>query len=517
MQKKTLIAISLVLLVILAALTGGGLWLKNTHVFVNMRPYPKDAESLDLGGKQISLDHYQELSRLLPECEISWDVPFQGTHYPSDARKLTVTTLTPDDMARLALFENLEEIDAGSCRDYEALMELKEAYPHVDISYNVTIGGNSYPNDAKEVALNSVTEEDLALLELLPELTTLNARGCTDYAGLAAFRKAWPEVALLYDVTIGGETYTESTTELTLKNVDMAELEEKLPVLANLQRVHLVEPETDAARLVALRKANPKVEISWEKTLLGKTHSSNDTEIDYSGLSVSPSDVEAAMAYYPDAEKVIMADCGIDNETMAAFREKMRPSYKVVWKVMCRTIPVRTDDVFFHPYQHDIYNVFDDDLVNLKYCEDMICVDLGHNSLHHCDWAAYMPNLKYLILAWNIYLDDITGLSNCKELVYLELGWTQVRDFTPLLGCTKLEDLHLKYVYSDPGAIHEMTWLKHIFWEGCKPVYQQALTESLPDTYILFGGENSQTKQWRKLPNYYAQRDVLGMGYMDQY
>ena len=223
------------------------------------------------------------------------------------------------------------------------------------------------------------------------------------------------------------------------------------------------------------------------------------------------------MAYYPDAEKVIMVDCGIDNDTMAAFREEKRAEYKVVWKVMCRTIPVRTDEVFFHPYQHGIYNVFDDDLVNLKYCEDMICVDLGHNSLHHCDWAAYMPNLKYLILAWNIYMDDISGLSNCDELVYLELGWTQVRDFTPLLGCTKLEDLHLKYVYSDPGVIHEMTWLKHIFWEGCKPVYQQALKESLPDTYILFGGENSQTKQWRKLPNYYAQRDVLGMGYMDQY
>ena len=223
------------------------------------------------------------------------------------------------------------------------------------------------------------------------------------------------------------------------------------------------------------------------------------------------------MAYYPDAEKVIMVDCGIDNDTMAAFREEKRAEYKVVWKVMCRTIPVRTDEVFFHPYQHGIYNVFDDDVVNLKYCEDMICVDLGHNSLHHCDWAAYMPNLKYLILAWNIYLDDISGLSNCDELVYIELGWTQVRDFTPLLGCTKLEDLHLKYVYSDPGAIHQMTWLKNIFWEGCKPVYQEDLKASLPDTYILFGGENSQTKQWRKLPNYYAQRDVLGMEYMDQY
>lgn len=517
MNKKVLIAIILVLVVLLGALVGGGLWLKSTHVFVDMRPYPKDAQQLDLRGKDISLEAYQELSALLPDCHITWDVPFQGTKYPSDTQGLVIGDLTADDMARLALFENLAVIDATGCTDYARLLEVKEVYPNVTLSYNVTIGGNSYPNNAGEVTVSALTEEDTQLLNLLPELTTLNARGCTDYAQLAAFQQARPEVAVLYDVTIGGESYSESTTVLTLKNPDLAELQEKLPVLQNLQAAHLVEPECDAAELIALREANPDVVISWEKTLLGKTHSSLDAEIDYSNLSVSTADVEAAMAYYPDAEKVIMVDCGIDNETMASFREKMRSDYKVVWKVMCRTIPVRTDDVFFHPYQHDIYNVFDYDLENLKYCEDMICVDLGHNSLHHCDWAAYMPNLKYLILAWNIYLDDISGLENCKELVYLELGWTQVRDFTPLKGCTKLEDLHLKQVYSDPGVIKEMTWLKNIFWEGCKPIYREELEKSLPDTYILFLGETSQTKQWRKLDNYYAQRDVLGMEYMDQY
>ena len=369
MKKKTLIVISLVLLVILGALIGGGLWLKNTHVFVDMRPYAKDAKTLDLRGKEISLSHYQELSAWLPECDIRWDVPFQGGRYPNNTRELTVTALTGEDMARLARFEELTAIDATGCRDYAALMELKEAYPNVSLSYNVTIGGRDYPNDAAEVTLTSLTQEELSLLEMLPELSTLNARGCTDYAGLTAFQSARPDVAVLYDVTIGGQIYSESTTELTLKNVDMAELEEKLPVLTNLQKVHLVEPEAEAARLIALREQCPTVDISWEKTLLGKTNSTTNPEVDYSGLNVSTADVEAAMAYYPDAEKVIMVDCGIDNDTMAAFREEKRAEYKVVWKVMCRTIPVRTDEVFFHPYQHGIYNVFDDDLVNLKYCK----------------------------------------------------------------------------------------------------------------------------------------------------
>lgn len=516
-KKSTLIVVILVLALVLGGLVFGLIWFRDNHVFVGHTPYPKDAESLNLRGKEISVEHYEELRKLLPECDVYWDVPFQGERYPNEIQVLTINTITDEEIAQLAYFPGLRAVDANTSQDYAQLMKLQAAYPDVEVAYNVTIDGTTYAYDATEVTVAALTEQDAALLDYLPRLTVLNAETCTDYARLVAVQQKHPDWEVFYNVTIGGETYSQSTTELTVQNPDMAELTEKLPVLTNLQTAHLVEPDADAASLLALRDAFPNVAISWEKTVLGKTHSTSDAEIDFSNLSITTADVEAAMAYFPDAEKVIMVDCGIDNETMAAFREKMRPEYKVVWKVMCGKIPVRTDEVFFHPYQHEVYNVFDDDLVNLKYCEDMICVDLGHNSLYNCDWAAYMPNLKYLILAWNIYLNDISGLANCKELVYLELGWTQVRDFTPLLGCTKLEDLHLKYVYSDPGVICQMTWLKNIFWEGCKPQYHDMLLESLPDTYILLGGENSQTKQWRKLDNYYAQRDVLGMGYMDQY
>lgn len=515
MKRKTLVIVMLVLLVLLGALLGGGLWLKNNHVFVGRKPYPKDAQQLDLRGKELAVEEYQQLRQLLPDCEIRWDVPFQGTRYPDDVQGLTIQSITDEEMELLAFFPQLAVIDASGCKDYDQLAKLRSAYPEVTLSYTVNIQGTEYPQDATEVAVSSLTEQEAAQLELLPQLATLDASSCSDYGQLAAFQKQHPEVFVHYNVTIGGETYSESTTELTLKTPDMAELAEKLPALGNLQTLHLVEPEAEAAELLALREANPNVAISWEKTVLGKTFDTGDLEIDYSDLSVSIEQVESAMAYYPDAEKVYLGYCDLDYEALAAFRDRVRPEYKVIWAMMLGRVPVRTDDVFFHPYQHEVYNVFDQDLVNFKYCEDMICVDLGHNSLYHCDWAQGMPNLKYLILAWNIYLKDISGLSNCKELVYLELGWTAVRDFTPLLGCTKLEDIHLKYVYSDPGAIRQMTWLKNIFWEACPWDYRQPLVESLPDTYILFLGETSQTKQWRKLDNYFAQRDVLQMPYMN--
>ena len=189
MKKKTLVIVALALLLLLGALIGGGVWLKNTHVFVGMRPYPKDAESLDLRGRNISLEDHQELSQLLPQCKITWDVPFQEGRYPSDTKGLTLKYLTGEDLARLALFEELVAIDANGCTDYEHLLELQEAYPNIALSYNVTIGGNSYANNAAEVTVAALTEADTQLLNLLPELTTLNARGCTDYAQLAAFQQ----------------------------------------------------------------------------------------------------------------------------------------------------------------------------------------------------------------------------------------------------------------------------------------------------------------------------------------
>lgn len=515
MKRKTLVIVALLLALVLAGLLGGGIWLKSTHVIVGRKPYPNDAAYLDLRGERITLEEYRQLCGALPGCEITWDVPFQDSFHSSDTQKLTIRGISDKEIDALRYFPDLQAIDATACQDYEQLQKLCRSWPDLDISYQVTIDGTAYPQDAAEVTVSDLTEQDISMLALLPGLTTLDARNCADPAMLAAVRTQEPELVILCEVTIGAETYSDTTTELTLNNPDVAELQEKLGYLPNLQTVHLIEPEAEAQSLLTLRETYPDVAISWEKTLLGKTYSTLDTEIDYSEQSVSIVEVEAAMAYYPDAQKVLFGFCDLDYGELAAYRDRVRGDYKVVWSMMMGKVPVRTDDVFFHPYQHEVYNVFDKDLVNFKYCEDMICVDLGHNSLYNCDWAAGMPNLKYLILAWNIYLEDISGLSNCTELVYLELGWTQVRDFTPLLGCTKLEDLHLKYVYSDPGAIHQMTWLKNIFWEGCKPVYQEDLKKSLPDTYILFGGENSQTKQWRKLDNYFAQRDVLGMPYMN--
>ena len=439
---------------LLAVLMGGyGYWA--THVFVEGAAYPKSAQSLDLRGKEISVGHYEQLKELLPGCEIAWDVPFQGQFLPEDTKELTISTLS---------------------------------------------------------------EEDLVALSYLTELDAVDARGCGDYENLMALQAQHPGVKLRYDVIIDGKTYPHTTTEMTFDGDEPegAELLEKLRYLPDMKSIHFVQPQTAAEDLRALRQQYPQIDSTWELDVLGQTFPDDVTELDFSGTLMNSVDtLEAQMAYFPDLEKLILSDCGLDYEYLAAYRDRVREHYKVVWTVVCGRISLRTDEETLMSYKFNKFDLQDKELVNLKYCEDMVCVDLGHNYLRSCDWAAYMPKLKYLILAHNNGLRDISGLANCKELVYLEIGWTALRDLSPLLGCTSLEDINMKYVFCDADVLIQMPWLKHVFWSGCPSRNYEMLEGALPDTYLLLKEEGWDTKHWRQMDNYYAQRDLLGMWYMN--
>ena len=78
-------------------------------------------------------------------------------------------------------------------------------------------------------------------------------------------------------------------------------------------------------------------------------------------------------------------------------------------------------------------------------------------------------------------------------------------------------DLNLCWTFGDPGPIARMTWLENLWWGGRKHLTnaeKQMLREALPNTHMELGYIASTDAGWRKLPNYYAMRDALGMFYM---
>ena len=555
-----------VLLIVLAAAllaVGIAVWFLLTHVWVAGTFYSRNADVLDLRFADVTTADYDKLRKKAPNSEILWRIPFQGKTYDQDTDVLYVTSLTDEDVATLDYFTRLKTVEAQECTDYPQLAALTARRPEVTVEYTVTIDGREYPQDTAVVSISGITEEEINLLTYLPELTAVTAVGCRTPEQMTRLRDFCQEKGLSFALRFGTKTYPDTVEELDVTGVTDGELE-LLQLLPELKTLHLKNPEADPETVAQLRSTYPKADISWEVEIAGVSFPDDTKEVDLSAVlessaaqtttataagtqtaagaqtttktqtttgtatgtqstketqSTAPAvtlnleDLEKKMSYLSDAKQVFLGKCGLDNEKLAALRERVRDSYKLVWTVQLgKKLTARTDDTTFMPVREHVYYFLDEDAYNLRYCEDMLCVDVGHMGLTNIDFVKGMPHLQILILAHNGQLQDISPISSCKELIFLELDWSAVKDFTPLVGCTSLEDLNIGLTYPSVEPLMQMTWLKNLWMVDRGGAYQ--LSQALPDTKIVATANATVGAGWRNLPNYYKMRDMLGMEYM---
>lgn len=555
-----------VLLIVLAAAllaVGIAVWFLLTHVWVAGTFYSRNADVLDLRFADVTTADYDKLRKKAPNSEILWRIPFQGKTYDQDTDVLYVTSLTDEDVATLDYFTRLKTVEAQECTDYPQLAALTARRPEVTVEYTVTIDGREYPQDTAVVSISGITEEEINLLTYLPELTAVTAVGCRTPEQMTQLRDFCQEKGLSFALRFGTKTYPDTVEELDVTGVTDGELE-LLQLLPELKTLHLKNPEADPETVAQLRSTYPKADISWEVEIAGVSFPDDTKEVDLSAVlessavqtaagtaagtqtavgaqtttktqtttgtatgtqstketqSTAPAvtlnleDLEKKMSYLSDAKQVFLGKCGLDNEELAALRERVRDSYKLVWTVQLgKKLTARTDDTTFMPVREHVYYFLDEDAYNLRYCEDMLCVDVGHMGLTNIDFVKGMPHLQILILAHNGQLQDISPISSCKELIFLELDWSAVKDFTPLVGCTSLEDLNIGLTYPSVEPLMQMTWLKNLWMVDRGGAYQ--LSQALPDTKIVASADVTVGAGWRNLPNYYKMRDMLGMEYM---
>ena len=483
-------------------------------VYVEGRLYSRTAQLMDLQEKELTIQEYERLQEKLPGCTILWSVPFQGEYLLSDETGLAVTTLSDEDVSVLDFLPSLRLVDGRNCDNYPQLAELQLRHPQCEVLYSVPIQGTNYDQDTIDLSLIGLTPEEAALLDCLTKLKQVNVTGCSDYELLSQLEREHPQWTLSYTVLLGAEEYSRNASSLTVHNTSYQQLEAALLHMPQLRSIHLVNPLADGKMLLSLQEQYPGITFTWEVDLYGIRTSWDTREFDISGVQVeSCEEVEKAVACLPHLEKLIMSDCGIDNETMAAFRERKRDEYKVVWTVyLSDKTKARTDDIYFMPIQQGEYYFMTEDAYNLRYCEDMICLDLGHHMIRNIDFVEFMPHLKYLILAHS-GVRDISPIVHCQELVYLEVDWSEIQDYTPIAQLKSLEDLNINKTYCDITPLLEMTWLKNLWAPGRSHSTRVLLEEALPNTRLVFSN-TPEGQGWRNLPNYYAMRDVLGMPYM---
>lgn len=478
-------------------------------------------KTIDARGCPLTPEQYTWLRREFPQCRVEWEVPFQGRRCSSQTQKLTVTSLSDEDVLLLDHFPGLKSVDGWDCRDYAQLVALQKRRPECKVFYAVPIGGQLYDCDMGELRLENA---DLGELEeklgYLPNVHTLHLMGTLpDMEQLQKLLKKYPTVALSWQVDVADSVLELGSAYLDLSGfagADVPLIENLIPYLPALERVDLTGCGLSMEELVALVEKYPRITFLFDVTVGPVTVSSDVRELDLSGHYLGDvSALEPALPCFGKLEKVILCGCGIPSEELDALGKRF-PHIRFVWSVKLGGLEVRTDARYFIPTKYDV-DVSDRDLEELRYCVDMEGVDVGHmKGVTHCRWAAHMPKLKYLVLA-DTNVSDISPLAGLEELVFLELFLTRVRDLTPLLSCPALEDLNLCYTYADPEPATRITWLKRLWWAGnwnAKVRYGDAFRENLTECSFVFDTESSTGKGWRTGKNYYAMRDLFGMNYM---
>lgn len=484
-----------------------------------LKDFPK-LETLDARNCDLTREQYEQLHEEFPNCEIIWDVPFQGSHYSSRTEKLTVSALTGEDLKMLEYFPELKSVDAWDCEDYDALIQLQQRRPLCKVFYDVSLAGKTWDCDVEQLELENVDLQELEeRLQYLPKVHTMHLTG--ELPRMSALQKVldqYPSVSVSWDVDLGNVVLDLDATKLSFSDIsdqDPEEIAKLISYLPALEEVDMMGYDVPVETVAMLARENPNVKFLCEVQIGPFTFSSDAVEIDLSGhVFDDVAEVEAVLPCFYNLEKVIMCNCGIPSEEMDALNKRYE-DIRFVWSFWIDHMEVRTDAIYFMPRKYEL-QCGDESIQDLKYCEDMVCIDIGHAlSVTHIEWAANMPNLKYLIIA-DTGVKDLTPLSNLKNLVFLEIFLSQVRDYTPLLGCTALEELNLCYTYGDIEPLTRMTWLKRLWignnWRAYE--YKDAFAQNMPDCEINMKTPSSTGQGWRKTHNYFDMRDILGMFYM---
>ena len=124
--------------------------------------------------------------------------------------------------------------------------------------------------------------------------------------------------------------------------------------------------------------------------------------IDISHIDISDVDIDMIISRLPNVKRLVMCDCGLDNDGYAALQDR-HPDIKIVFEIVLDYWTIRTDVVAFSTFKTTAEEFYmnNDDAYYLKYCNELVALDLGHNYVSDLSFLEYMPDLKVLILVDN--------------------------------------------------------------------------------------------------------------------
>lgn len=517
-MKKNSVVTILVTLAVVVTLIAVGLTAfiiyQRTHIFVENKAYPISAQSLDLREEDISFAHYDSVHAQLPNCQILWNVPFQGGKVSNDATRISIQNPSSDDIWLLqTYFPKLKIIDASACDNYTALEQLQEALPNVSVSYTVSLGASVALPDATELELGQGTfdldtlKEGLLFLHQVKTVTFPKmALTLEEFQGL---QEAFPDIDFSYTVDILGGEYESDTKELDLSALTGDTLEEtaaQLGKLPDLETVELCDENGDSGLTKEQAKqiiaAAPQAVFHYAFDFYGETLSTDMEEVVLKKKSIGDSgeeEVRLALDLLSNCKRFVLEDCGLSSDVLVKLREDYRDRTKVVWRVYFGNGTSLTDAEVVR----SVYDLKDSNCSELRYLEDVKYADFGHDEyLNDSSFLSGMKSLEVLIISGSP-IKDLSPLSACKNLRILEIAnCGYITDLSPLEDCESLEMLNISHTKATEGlsALEErnMTHLTAVggIWNKISQEDRDAFQEDHPDCWIVTSG-NEYGVGWR--------------------
>jgi len=281
-------------------------------------------------------------------------------------------------------------------------------------------------------------------------------------------RAAYPQINFTYTVKLGGESYDAGTTELNLSALSSEEVElacSALGHLTGLTHVDLVDASgksnLSVADCSALMKAYPQISFNYQFTLFGQVLSPQSESIVYKDKKIGNdglANIREALSIMPNCSYICLDNCGIDNEAMNQFRADF-PDKTVVWRVFVDKYSVLTDTEVILMKA----TVSDSEAVPLKYCTNVKYLDMAGCKIRDFSFLSAMPKLECAVLQ-QTSISDLSVLQNCQSLTWLDLaGCTALKDVSPLSGSA-----NLKYLNLSATKVKDLTPLNDVSLERFK-------------------------------------------------
>ncbi len=457
---------------------------------------------LDIRGNYAFTEAERDaLAAALPECDIRWSIPVKQAYFDSAAEEMDLRELN---------------LTTGELRT------LFDKYPTKRFAYRVPLLGGRYTPDTTELDLRDCAVDTAAIedaLMLLPQVDQIDLRGVpAPIASVRELTETFPDIYFKFscDVPQAAMT-TEDTMVRVTGNYDaLMRYVDFIDYMPHLQQVDAREIELTPEQVDEVQTHENGDKVLYGITIFDKKLTSETTELNLDGVKVGSVDaVKACIARLPKLTKVSLVDSGLTQDQCGQLFDEY-PDIKFVFVIKFGKYTLRTDATAFSTQLGDgnRYGYNDKTFEPIRYCTDLMMLDLGHNGITNIENFRGLTKLRVLILADN-KITNIDPIADFKDLEFCELFLNDITDMSPLTGLPKLVDLNIFYnpVGQNYEVLKSMTQLQRLWCGGCRLSSDMIkdLRRALPNTKINTEGRGSTGKGWRKHPHY----DTLKQMYLE--